>query len=294
MRSRFAFSTLQRIGVLGFTLLILAVGFFTHYLKKQHEEKAKFFADTEEEIAVRNFMDSIKKSDSAISKKRKIYPFNPNFVTDYKAYTLGMTTKEFDRLKAFRQKDQWINSPADFQTVTKISDSLLKEISPLFKFPDWVIARNEREKKIKNTTQHPVTKREKMDLNTATQEELQAVKGIGEVLSKRIVLYRAQIGGFIEDLQLKDIYGLKYEVRTALTEKFTVKTPREFDKIDLNKAEVVDLLEVPYIKYELARRIVNYRITREGITSFEELAEIKGFPFGRMDRLKLYLKIEKP
>src|SRR5699024_7128307 len=111
MRSRFVFSTIQRNGVLGFILLIVAVGLFTRWLKNHHESKTPFFTVTEEEVLVRNFMDSIKKSDSVSSKKRKIFPFNPNFITDYKAYTLGMTTAEFDRLKAFRQQDQWINSP---------------------------------------------------------------------------------------------------------------------------------------------------------------------------------------
>ncbi|HLS30938.1 MAG TPA: helix-hairpin-helix domain-containing protein, partial [Flavobacteriaceae bacterium] len=153
---------------------------------------------------------------------------------------------------------------------------------------------NQKEKNIQNIAKPILTNSEKLDLNTATQEELQAVNGIGEVLSKRIVLYRSQIGGFIDDLQLKDIYGLKYETRMALTEKFTVKTPREFEKLDINNTEVVDLMEVPYIKYELARKIVNYRITREGISSFEELAEVQDFPFDRIDRLKLYLKIENP
>lgn len=292
MRPRFVFNTLQRNGAIGLILVMVAFGIYTHYLKTHQQSKPSFFVDTKEALLVREFMDSVQKSDSVSSTKRRIFPFNPNFITDYKAYTLGMSTAEFDRLKKFRDQDQWINSKAEFQAVTKISDSLLNEISPLFKFPEWVIAQNERKNKIKSNVPAILSKSEKLDLNEASQEDLQTIKGIGEVLSKRIVLYRTQIGGFIDDLQLKDIYGLKYETRMSLTEKFTVQTPNQFEKLDLNKAEIVDLMEVPYIKYELARKIVNYRITREGINSFEELAEVQGFPFDRIDRLKLYLKIE--
>ncbi|MFD2828841.1 hypothetical protein ACFSYG_20345 [Leeuwenhoekiella polynyae] len=36
----------------------------------------------------------------------KIYPFNPNFITDYKGYTLGMRMVEIDKLLRFREKDQ--------------------------------------------------------------------------------------------------------------------------------------------------------------------------------------------
>ncbi|HLS31889.1 MAG TPA: hypothetical protein VK021_13615, partial [Flavobacteriaceae bacterium] len=121
MRSRFVFSTIQRNGIIGFALLIVAIGLFTHWLKTHHESKTPFYTATEEEIFVRSFMDSVKKLDSVTSKKRRIFPFNPNFITDYKAYTLGMTTAEFDRLQDFRKQDQWINSAADFQAVTKIS-----------------------------------------------------------------------------------------------------------------------------------------------------------------------------
>ncbi len=72
------------------------------------------------------------------NSKPKIYPFNPNYITDYKGYTLGMSVEEIDRLLEFRKQDKWINSAEQFQQVTQVSDSLLNAISPYFKFPEWV------------------------------------------------------------------------------------------------------------------------------------------------------------
>jgi hypothetical protein len=68
----------------------------------------------------------------------KIYPFNPNFITDYKGSKLGMSVAEIDRLLNFRKTNQYVNSASEFQKVTQVSDSLLNTISPYFKFPDWV------------------------------------------------------------------------------------------------------------------------------------------------------------
>lgn len=289
MSRNFSFNSLQRKGVLGFVLLISGILFLNYYLKNKFEPPSDFFIDSEEQIKIRNFIDSVKMVKVSSTPKNVIYPFNPNFITDYRAYTLGMSTLEFDRLKEFRDQDKWINSTEEFKQVTQISDSLLKEIAPYFKFPDWV---NQRESRIKEESISVSVAIAKKDLNTATEEDLKEINGVGEVLSKRIVLYRNQLGGFINEIQLKDIYGLKYETRMAIIEKFEVQTPKDFKKIDINKAEVMDLLEIPYIEYELARRIVNYRITREGIKSFDELSEIQGFPFDRMDRLSLFLKIE--
>ena len=81
--------------------------------------------------------------DSLIAQQRqnsapKIYPFNPNYITDYKGYTLGMSAEEINRLHAYRAKNKWVNSSKEFQRITKVSDSLLKQIAPYFKFPDWV------------------------------------------------------------------------------------------------------------------------------------------------------------
>src|SRR5699024_12416033 len=85
---------------------------------------------------------------------------------------------------------QWINSVEDFQKVTKISDSLLAEISPYFKFPEWVEKQNQIAKTSNQSTQRKLTKVEKSDLNEATIEDIQEIKEIGEELSKRIVRYR--------------------------------------------------------------------------------------------------------
>ncbi len=71
-------------------------------------------------------MDSLKNHQPKASLK--IYPFNPNYMTDYKGYTLGLSTAELDRLFVFRKKGNFVNSAKDFQTVTQVSDSLLNEI----------------------------------------------------------------------------------------------------------------------------------------------------------------------
>ena len=41
-----------------------------------------------------------------------------------------MSTQEIDRLLAFRKENKFGNAAEEFQQVTKISDSLLKVISP--------------------------------------------------------------------------------------------------------------------------------------------------------------------
>ncbi len=175
--------------------------------------------------------------------------------------------------------------------MTGINDSLLEIITPYFRFPEWVT--NARPAV---TTRPPPSKQvvyhSKQDLNAASVDDLIQIRGIGETLANRIVNYRNRIGGFQDDIQLKDIYGLNFETREEVIKNFTVKNAPKIEILNINTASVVKLSEIPYINYELAREIVNYRLLNEGIRSFEELAKIREFPSEKIDRIALYLTLE--
>lgn len=287
MQSHFKFTKQQRNGIFLFLLIIvfLQVVYYliNQPLKNYNVNKAELEAFMQE-------LDSLRLVKIEESKP-KIFPFNPNYITDYKGAQLGMSNKEIDRLLNFRRQNKWINSAEDFQAVTRISDSLLNLISPYFKFPEWVTnpkpkPNTEYSKKVKTLAQ-------KQDLNTATAKQLQKVNGIGEVLSERIIRFRNKFpGGFIADIQLQDVYGLSPEVLERIGELFTVKTPRHIEKIPLNSATVEQLVTIQHIDYDLAFRIVEQRQLREGYKSISELTKVKDFPINKIDIIKLYLSLD--
>lgn len=223
--------------------------------------------------------------------KPKIYPFNPNYITDFKGASLGMTTEEINRLLAFRKQDKWINTTQQFQKVTNVSDSLLNAISPYFKFPDWV---NQKKPNTTHYNNKPKTFAQKQDLNTITAQQLQQVNGIGEAFSNRIIKFRNTFkGGFIADIQLQDVYGLTPELIEKITASFTVKTPRKIKKINLNTATIDELVTIQHIDYDLANKIIEQRTLREGFQSLNDLIKVKGFPLKKIDIIKLYLHLDK-
>ena len=293
-KSHFAFTKNQRNGILLLVALIVFVQcfyFFVDFDSEASNVDRNYLAKFQKEI------DSLKLAKIKESEPR-IYPFNPNYISDYKGYTLGMTTQEIDRLLKFRNQDKWINSVEQFQQVTQVSDSLLNVISPYFKFPDWVT--NPKPKS--NWTDYSNNKEnktisksydQKIDLNKATAEQLQQVNGIGVALSDRIIKYRNKfVGGFVSDVQLQDIYGLSPEVIERITNDFTVKTPRQFQKINLNTATKEQLVTIQYIDYEIAHYIIEQRTLRDGFKSIDELTKVKGFPLNKIEIIKLYLTLD--
>jgi len=236
-----------------------------------------------------------KEKDSLIADQRqsstpKLYPFNPNYITDYKGYTLGMTAKEIDRLHAYRAKNKWVNTTKEFQRITKVPDSLLDKIAAYYKFPDGVT--NSPQKLRSSPYAFEKSFEQKIDLNKATANQLQKVYGIGAFYSERIVRYRDSFeGGFISDVQLQGIHGLTSEVIENILKEFTVKTPRLINKINLNSATIDQLVSIEYIGYELAYEIVELRMLRDGYNAIKELTKVKGFPKEKLEIIKLYLSL---
>jgi competence protein ComEA len=292
MKSHFQFSKKQRSGIFLLIIsivIIQGISLFVDFSK----DDASTVDEAELEI-YRKEVDSLRLI-AIEDSKPKIFPFNPNFITDYKGYTLGMTNEEINRLLAYRKRDQWINSVPQFQQVTKISDSLLAEISPYFKFPDWVT--NPKPQKIYASNSYsnyntPKTYEQKQDLNTANAIQLQKVNGIGEKLSERIINYRNKYkGGFIADAQLVDVYGLKPEVIERVINQFTVKTPRIVKKLNLNTAAIEELVTIQYIDYEIANNIIEERTLRGGFKSIDNLTKVEQFPVNKLEIIKLYLQL---
>ena len=63
----------------------------------------------------------------------------------------------------------------------------------------------------------------RVNLNTAGEEELRALPGIGEVLAKRIVRYREETGGFRSVDELREVYGISDSEFSAIEAYLTIE-----------------------------------------------------------------------
>jgi len=281
------FSRQQRLAVVLLILIIISLELFLVSNKSSPSDLHK--------VDPQIYVKFQKEVDSLIVQKRnqstpKIYPFNPNYITDHKGYTLGMSTTEINRLHQYRAQNKWVNSKKEFQRITNVSDSLLKTIAPYFKFPEWVTKTTQ--KTTSNSFSTDKSFDLKIDLNKATAAQLQKVYGIGAFYSERIIKFRDSFkGGFISEIQLQDVRGLTPEVIENILKKFTVKTPRHIKKLNLNVATVDQLVQIQHIDYELAYEIVELRMLKEGYRAIEELTKVKGFPIEKLEIIKLYLSI---
>ncbi|RZJ28206.1 MAG: helix-hairpin-helix domain-containing protein [Flavobacterium sp.] len=295
LKPYFTFTASQRSGLFALFLLIGIMQCAILSIENIPEDNSR---EKQQWLALQPEIDALKKQQHDFTPK--VYPFNPNFITDFKGYKLGMSTDEIDRLLAFRKSDKYVNSAEEFQSVTKVSDSLLAVISPYFKFPDWV--KNSKRKTVRswqNTDrnyQTPTGKRKfaankvMLDINTASQEDLMKVYGIGPALSERILKQREALGGFVSMEQMNDVWGLSPEVVEKLLKQFKVAAAPNVKKIAVNNASVRELSQFPYFRYPLSKEIVTYRSMNGSIKDAEDLKKIKGFPLEKVSIIAVYLE----
>ncbi len=106
----------------------------------------------------------------------------------------------------------------------------------------------------------PAQKKEpfQIAINQVSAEELMKVKGIGPVLSQRIIKFRNKLGGFYSLDQLFDVYGLDPDVAQRLIQMCKNES-LEVAKIDVMKASYGRLIAHPYISKEQTVLILKER-----------------------------------
>ena len=268
----FAFRSFRTQRVAFFLFLVL-IG-FQIYLENTAPEEAidilVFDAALQEQI------------DSAKLQKQqpRIFPFNPNYISLSKGYQLGLSLEEIERLHRYRDTGKFINSVTAFEQITQVTPSWLKQYSPYFKFPDWVTAEVEKRKKSKTV--------EVKDLNTSTAADLTQVRGIGAVLSERIIKYRTRLQGFDELNQLYEVYGLDSLVVENVKRQFKIKTKPKRTKIPVAVVSLEALLRIPYLSKSEAKKIIGLRTRNQNLT-LKNLRSEPGFDSLKIERLALYL-----
>ena len=284
----FKFTATQRAGI--FLLLLIIIGIQVAYYFREIKFEEDTSLEKQQWLSLQSQIDTMKIE--KVNYKPTIYPFNPNFITDFKGYNLGMSTAEIDRLLEFRKKNLYVNSAEEFQALTKVSDSLLATMEPYFKFPDWV----KNKKQAKEFEKYPnqaYAKKEKapiIDINLASQEDLIKVYGIGPGLSERILKQKELLGGFISMDQMEDVWGLSPEVIEKLKGQFNVGVVPNVKKVKINDASAKELQLFPYFRYPLNKEIVTYRSMNNGIKNSEDLSKIKGFPIEKIKKKKKYME----
>jgi len=102
-----------------------------------------------------------------------------------------------------------------------------KAVESNFSQPDFNLATDTSTALPKETTPKIISaeKVRQVNLNSATQTELESLPSIGPVLAKRIIEYRNQKGGFKTVEEIKQVKGIKNKIFEKIKNYITVDPP---------------------------------------------------------------------
>ena len=174
------------------------------------------------------------------SNSNALTPFYPDSLSASDWMKLDFSRKQADVIVNFRNSSGGFKKAEDLKKVYVISDEKFEELLPYMLF-------NNQKPRIAV-----------FDLNTASAEQLKEIKGVGEVLSKRIVKYRESIGGFDSYMDLEKVYGLDSDVIQEIKSSTTL-SPKEIATVNINDASKNQLLDLPHIDFEIVSLILKER-----------------------------------
>ncbi len=206
--------------------------------------------------------------------------FNPDDYSVEQWMFLGLSRKQANVLVKWH-----INSNEDLKNVFVVNDELYN----LIKDSTFYTPKFKQESKYKQEETPRLQKR--VDLNSASMEELMEIKGVGEYFAKQIMWKREKFGGFVSFDQLKDIKHVDDEkLETWKTQAFL--NEKHLKKININTATAEEFKAHPYISWNLANSLVKLRSQVGHYSKVEDVRKSVLMTDDLYEKLKYYLVVE--
>ncbi len=212
-------------------------------------------------------------SKPAMVKKR--FPFDPNLATKEELVSLGFTSLTAHNMVRYREKGGRFKVKDDLKKIYGISQKQLSEVWTLIQLPNQLTtAKPEVQAPKTEKTIKEKTIKENFDLNDVDAQTLRTIRGIGPILSDRIIKFRDRLGGFYATSQLYEVYGLDSLVVQKIINSSSIQV-ESIRQININSDSMKTLYRHPYISYNMAKAIYNYRLQRGQLDSITQIKSIK-------------------
>lgn len=218
------------------------------------------------------------------SKPYILVPFNPNTSDQKQLESLGIPTKVALRIINYRNKGGSFKRKVDLSKMYGLDVKKYRELEPYIQLPDSIPSK----KYMLKVHPHKVVH---FDINTCDSTDLDKLKGIGPVLSSRIVKYRNRLGGFWHIDQYREVYGLDSAALTQLATHTFVSGTFAPKKLGINTSSKELLASHPYIGKKNATLIVNYRLQHGSFKSVDDLKEIQALRTIDVEKMTNYLDL---
>ena len=224
------------------------------------------------------------------SSQKAYHPFNPNTASTAELLELGFLVSVSKRIVAYRSKGGQFRRKTDILKIHGVDSAHYRDLEPFIQLPDDVPRVGLR----RNTPpQNQKVAQPRFDLNKADTTQLQAINGIGQRLALRILKYREALGGFIDPIQLYEVYKLDSVVVKRLIYSSFIEPDFQPRRLNINSASKTDLAAHPYLTHKMADVIVAYRFQHGNFSSVDDLRQLPAFDSTTRAKVQRYLIVKE-
>jgi competence ComEA-like helix-hairpin-helix protein len=250
-----------------------------------------------------NFEDYQTKQDSIYKAKwKKTYKrdtieirmqmFDPNTVDSITLLHLGFKPWQAKNMLKYRAKGGKYRKKEDMKKLYGMTDSMYVALEPYIHITQDSSTVNSAQVDSTRMDSKPQWRNLKKDtilnLRTADTTELKMIRGIGSYRAKMIVRYREQLGGYARVEQMLEARGMDKVIADSILPHFYIDSVI-VHKMPVNKMRPEVLSRHPYLNFEQAKSIYEYRRKHIRIKSADELKKIKGISPEDLEKILIYL-----
>lgn len=231
------------------------------------------------------------------NQKTELFNFNPNTLNPIGWRKLGIRDKTIQTIQNYLSKGGRFYKPEDLQRIYGLGQNEYDRLAPYIKIEP---VNNQKKFEYQTSKQpekpnSPVARKPftypLIEINTADRTAFIVLPGIGSILANRIIKFRDKLGGFYAIEQIAEVYGLqdstfqKIKSRLHLSE-VSVK------QFNINTATKDEMKAHPYIRWNIANAIVEYRNQHGEFSSLADLKKIVLITDDVYEKIIPYFKLQ--
>ena len=225
--------------------------------------------------------------------KAQLFYFDPNSISADGWRKLGVRDRTIGTIQNYISKGGYFKRADDLGRIYGLPKEKYEQLLPFVRIvgKEQEDKKEERKEKFQEYNRQADRVAVTVDLNKTDTSLLIALPGIGSKLATRILNFREKLGGFYSVEQVKEVYGLPDSTFQKI-KPFLRCDSSQIHKININTADEPKLKDHPYIKWNLARAIVNYRHQHGVYDRLDRLMEIDIISADIFQKISPYLKVE--
>ncbi len=288
----FYFTRKERTGMLVMMALVVLLHFFSFIYDKISSRPVQISPDVLQRFAQLSSTDSTENEFHAGSyaeekpvqeqKHFSLFPFDPNTISQEGWIQLGVKEKTAQTILKYISKGGKFRTPQDLKKVWGLKHDA-ERLIPYVRI-------KQEEKESRPVFIPKAEQPQKIDINTADSLAWLSLPGIGPSLTKRILAFRRSLGGFYSVNQVKETFGLADSTFQKIRSRLILQNTA-IKKINVNEATLDDLKKHPYIRYQLANVIIQYRNQHGKFNAVADLKNIMILPDSSYIKMLPYLVV---